>query len=166
MKDYKLLIISLTILAVVSISGCAFLNSGTVVVFDKLDAGGSFSPSSTTVKPGTTVSWENFDRNIFSGVVFTVTSTDGKFPSSGDIGPLNSYSYTFDNPGTYPYRDRYSGASGRIIVEETGSNQTDSNQTTDSSQRTDSGQRTGFNQTGSDSKDHTIQQFTYWKRIR
>ncbi len=87
-------------------------------------------------------------------------------PAVEILGPLNSYSYTFDNPGNYPYRDRYSGASGRIIVEETGSNQTDSNQTTGSNQRTDSSQRTGSNQTGSESKNHTIQQFTYWKRIR
>ncbi|MGK4585440.1 cupredoxin domain-containing protein [Kitasatospora sp. HPMI-4] len=60
----------------------------------------AFSPATLTVKAGTKVTWTNTDPDAH-----TVTSKQG----SG--GPLQSpalatndtYSYTFDKPGTYPY---------------------------------------------------------------
>ncbi|SYZ73521.1 exported hypothetical protein [Candidatus Zixiibacteriota bacterium] len=61
-------------------------------------SGFAFNPSSTTVKMGTTVTWTNNDA-----VTHTVTSDDGKFTSSGNLGQGAKYSYTFNTAGSYPY---------------------------------------------------------------
>ncbi|MFE5585530.1 plastocyanin/azurin family copper-binding protein [Kitasatospora sp. NPDC056531] len=60
----------------------------------------AFSPPTLTVKAGTKVTWTNTDPDAH-----TVTS------KAGSGGPLQSaalaandtYSYTFTQPGTYPY---------------------------------------------------------------
>lgn len=62
----------------------------------------SFTPSSIEVEVGTTVTWTNN-----SSVTHTVTSGtggehDGKF-DSGNLSPGATFSYTFDEVGTYPY---------------------------------------------------------------
>ena len=58
-------------------------------------SGFAFSPSELTVAKGTTVTWTNKDS-----VVHTVTS--GSF-GSGMIQNGGSYSYTFNDSGTYVY---------------------------------------------------------------
>jgi plastocyanin len=59
----------------------------------------AFSPANITVKAGSTVTWTNKDS-----VAHTVTETDGKAgPSSGDVNPGSTYSFTFKTPGTYHY---------------------------------------------------------------
>lgn len=57
----------------------------------------SYNPQSITVKTGTEVIWENEQS-----VTHTVTSEEDVF-DSGDIGQGESYSYTFEEPGTYDY---------------------------------------------------------------
>lgn len=57
----------------------------------------SFSPSSLTVKAGTTVTWTNQDS-----ASHTVTG-DTTGPASGTLDKGATYSYTFSTPGTYPY---------------------------------------------------------------
>ena len=57
----------------------------------------SFLPATLTVKKGTTVTWTNDDI-----AKHTVTG-DHSGPSSDFFGQGQSYSYTFDAPGTYPY---------------------------------------------------------------
>lgn len=57
----------------------------------------AFNPSSITVPAGMEVVWENQD-----GVTHTVTSDDGLF-DSGDLGGGETFSYTFDEAGTYEY---------------------------------------------------------------
>ena len=57
----------------------------------------AFSPASLTVKKGTTVTWTNQD-----GVTHTVTGDNGG-PSSGDLANGQSYSYTFNQTGTFTY---------------------------------------------------------------
>ncbi|MFO7966155.1 MAG: PQQ-dependent sugar dehydrogenase [Archaeoglobaceae archaeon] len=59
--------------------------------------GFAFSPSSITVPAGMEVVWENQD-----GTTHTVTSRDGVF-DSGNIADGETYSYTFDEAGTYEY---------------------------------------------------------------
>ena len=59
----------------------------------------AFTPANITVKQGTTVTWTNKDQ-----VAHTVTETDGKTgPSSGDINQNQSYSFTFNQAGTFKY---------------------------------------------------------------
>jgi len=64
--------------------------------------GQSFSPSNLQVEAGTTVTWEND-----SDLVHTVTSGsdrvhDDRF-NSGDLAPGDTYSFTFEDTGTYDY---------------------------------------------------------------
>jgi plastocyanin len=63
----------------------------------------SFNPASLTVKAGTTVRWTNTD-----GVRHTVTflGHEGMMTGmgSGLMGHMESYEYTFTQPGAYQYR--------------------------------------------------------------
>lgn len=59
----------------------------------------AFSPISITVKAGASVTWTNKDS-----IAHTVTETDSQAgPSSGDVAPGASYSFTFKTAGTYHY---------------------------------------------------------------
>jgi plastocyanin len=65
------------------------------------------------VTAGTTVRWTSHGRHVH-----TVTAEDVRW-DSGDLGPGASYSYTFNQPGTYDYFCRYhseKGMRGRVIV--------------------------------------------------
>ncbi len=57
----------------------------------------AFNPITTTISTGQTVTWTNMDS-----VPHTITSTTGVF-SSGPISPGKTFSYTFNNAGTYEY---------------------------------------------------------------
>jgi plastocyanin len=57
----------------------------------------SYQPGTLTVAAGTTVTWTN-DGNV----PHTVTSNERTF-DSGDIAPGGTFSYTFNQPGSYPY---------------------------------------------------------------
>ena len=57
----------------------------------------AFDPSAITVPTGTTVAWTNDDA-----VPHTVTSTDGAF-DSGIFDPGGSFSFTFNEPGSFAY---------------------------------------------------------------
>jgi plastocyanin len=59
----------------------------------------AFQPHSLEVAPGATVTWVNN-----SDVAHTVTGDDLAFDDSGLIEPGDSFSQTFDEPGTYRYR--------------------------------------------------------------
>ena len=50
-----------------------------------------------SVSPGSTVTWKNLD-----GEPHTVVSTDGLFRSKA-LDEGDSFSFTFDKPGTYKY---------------------------------------------------------------
>ncbi len=59
----------------------------------------AFSPSSITVKKGTTVTWTNKDA-----VAHHLAETDGKNgPASQDLNQGQTYSFTFDTTGTFKY---------------------------------------------------------------
>jgi plastocyanin len=57
----------------------------------------AFSPVTVTISNGQTVTWTNMDS-----VSHTVTSTTGVF-DSGPISPGQTFSYTFNNAGTFEY---------------------------------------------------------------
>lgn len=77
----------------------------------------AFQPEEITVAPGTTVTWVNED-----GIAHTATSgTRGNptdmFDETLDGG--GSFSFTFEEPGTYDYFCRFHpGMSGVVVVEE------------------------------------------------
>ena len=56
-----------------------------------------FSPANMTVAPGTTVTWVNNGR-----APHTSTADDGAW-DSGTLQPGESFSFTFDQAGTYTY---------------------------------------------------------------
>jgi plastocyanin len=60
----------------------------------------TFSPANITVKVGTTVTWTNNDD-----VDHTVTSdtAPNSGPDSGLINPGDTYTYTFNQAGTFNY---------------------------------------------------------------
>jgi plastocyanin len=68
----------------------------------------SFSPQTTTIAPGDTVTWTNN-----GSMNHTVTADDGSF-SSGTILPGNSFTHTFSTVGNFPYYCQFHGASGGV----------------------------------------------------
>jgi plastocyanin len=70
-------------------------------------AGFAFSPHTTTITAGETVTWTNHD-----GTDHTVTADNGAFDST--LADGQSFSFTFANPGTYAYYCRFHGAPGGV----------------------------------------------------
>jgi plastocyanin len=69
-----------------------------------------FSPAAIQVPAGTEVTWEFKDRFVPHDV-----TADGW--SSGDPQRSGSYTHTFDQPGTYPYRcTLHDGMTGQVVV--------------------------------------------------
>lgn len=68
----------------------------------------AFLPLEVTIPAGTTVIWVNDERPKH-----TATADDGLF-DSGDQNLGDSFSYTFTEPGTYPYFCRYHGDVGVV----------------------------------------------------
>jgi plastocyanin len=57
----------------------------------------NFTPGTLTLSAGTTVTWTNNDSTTHH-----VASDIGIF-DSGDMSPNTTFSYTFNNTGTFPY---------------------------------------------------------------
>lgn len=90
-----------------------------VTVVDMADF--AFEPKEIHVEAGTTVKWVNRDSTYH-----TVTADDGSF-DSGEIAAGESWTYTFEEPGTYPYHcvphayeddGTWKGMVGTVVVEE------------------------------------------------
>jgi len=73
----------------------------------------SYNPGSVEIPVGTTVTWTNDDT-----VPHTVTAKDREVLQSGTLNPGDSYSKTFDQPGTYDYFcEFHANMKGTIIVQ-------------------------------------------------
>jgi plastocyanin len=71
----------------------------------------AFSPATIEIEAGTTVTWENYDS-----APHTVTADDGSF-DSGDLAQDQTFSHTFDQPGTYSYSCTiHPNMTGTVIV--------------------------------------------------
>lgn len=76
----------------------------------------AYSPATITVKVGTTVTWTNQD-GVRHDVVATNASADA--PSSELLARGESYSFTFNKPGTYDYYcTPHPYMKGKVIVTE------------------------------------------------
>ena len=96
----------------------------------------AFDPSSLSVAPGTKVTWTNEDDEPHTVTAYADEVPEGEFFTSGDlsdeeearsevsatlIDPGETFSVSFDEPGTYayfciPHEDH--GMTGEIVVEE------------------------------------------------
>lgn len=74
-----------------------------------------FQPQGEEIPVGSTVVWTNRDR-----VVHEVVATDGTFVS-GDIRPGFTFTFVFNQPGDFPFRDPRAGFQGAITVGPPGS---------------------------------------------
>jgi amicyanin len=73
----------------------------------------AFSPATIKVKKGTTVTWTNEDS-----IEHTVTGDSGG-PDSELIGQGDTYTYTFNEAGTFDYHCKpHPNMVGKVIVEE------------------------------------------------
>jgi plastocyanin len=79
-------------------------SGNTMAVSITVDSSGTFtfSPTTITIKAGTTVVWTNT-----TGTSHTVTSDDGKTFDSGIASPIaasgGTFMFTFNTPGTFAY---------------------------------------------------------------
>ena len=99
-----------------SAAGAAPAAQDTVTV-DMLSGPTRFEPAEITIRPGTTVTW------ITRSGSHTTTSTTGLWDSVERLPVGESYSYTFNQPGVYPYvctPHVDQGMVGRIIVSTAG----------------------------------------------
>lgn len=72
----------------------------------------AFEPAELTVTTGSTVKWTNHD-----GVAHTVTADDGAF-DSGALLEGETFSQTFDSPGTFAYHcEIHPSMMGTVTVE-------------------------------------------------
>jgi plastocyanin len=71
----------------------------------------AFAPDSRSVKVGDSVKWTNKD-----GATHTVTADDGAF-DSGSLAGGKSFSFTFDEAGTFTYHcNIHQSMTGRVVV--------------------------------------------------
>jgi amicyanin len=77
-------------------------NGSVIMIMNGSSGSFAFSPTTLTIKAGTTVTWKNV-----TSVAHTVTSDDGNSFNSGSNNPIaaqsGTYSFTFTKPGTYAY---------------------------------------------------------------
>ncbi len=74
-----------------------------------------FQPQGIRVRPGTTVTWVNKDA-----IVHNVRQVQSAFLSPNEMKSGDSFSFTFDKPGSYRYQCTFHhpAMNGVVIVEE------------------------------------------------
>jgi len=106
------IMLALAILVLLVMSSCG--NSGATITIKEL----KFEPDTVTIKVGQSVTWKNEDRrshHIMSGAPPVMTD---EFVSPV-LEKGDSWSFTFEKPGEYPFHDmKVPGLLGRVIVEE------------------------------------------------
>ncbi len=121
---YYLVLIIITVLNVFTFNGCSkndFManpknsGSGTPAKNEIFIQAMAFASGSKTIAVGTTLKWTNLD-----GVSHTVTSGTPGSPSgafdSGKIAPQGSFSFTFNQKGTFRYYCRIHANMTAIIT--------------------------------------------------
>jgi alcohol dehydrogenase (cytochrome c) len=63
----------------------------------------AFNPGTIIIPPGTTVTWTNTSSGQLHSATSTVSETNPVAFDSGILNPGESYSFTFEKPGTYDY---------------------------------------------------------------
>lgn len=121
-KRSKLGLISVLLFSAILFSSCSTAQTteapvgvgGTTAAV--LMVNNTFQPTELTIAAGTTVTWTNEDNTthtVFSG---TIDTPNELFAAS--VSPGETFSYTFDEVGAYPYYcEIHTGMNGTIIVQ-------------------------------------------------
>jgi len=80
------------------VTALAFPAAAGAATVDVEILGSAYNPASVTVTAGDTVNWTNKDPDLH-----TVTSDNGAFQSSGNLGMSQTHPVIFMTPGTYAY---------------------------------------------------------------
>lgn len=110
-KYLTLMILCIGAAAIFLVSSCGE-EGATVTIKDF-----SFQPETVTIKAGETVTWVNEDRRdhmVMSGAPPVMTDLF----MSPSLAKGESWSYTFEEPGEYPYHSMTGSFLGTVIVEE------------------------------------------------
>lgn len=80
-----------------------------------------FDPPEVTIAAGTTLTWDVVGAGHHTIDFLDAIDTDGTQPTSGDLGPGDTFHVSFPQPGTYTYSCRYhsnkqTGMLGSITV--------------------------------------------------
>ncbi len=105
------LLVGLCLLLLFGIVSCG--DSGATVTIKDF----KFEPETVTIKAGETVTWVNEDRRehqVMSGAPPVMTDLF----MSPKLAKGDSWSYTFEEPGEYPYHSMTGSFLGTVIVEE------------------------------------------------
>ena len=107
------LVLSIFIAFISIISGCSKYDSSsnsygnnngnnTPGPNDVFIQGMAFSPANKTISVGTTIKWTNYDSFAYT-VTSGVPGSQTNLFDSGNIGSNNTFSYTFNQTGTFNY---------------------------------------------------------------
>lgn len=114
-----LILLVLGIVGVVGVSGCTSQNqtsNSSVGANSVAIQNMAFNPTTLTVPVGTTVTWKNLDSTSHH-----VVSDTGAF-DSGVLSNGQSYSFTFNQAGSFPYHcSIHPSMTGTIVVTASGS---------------------------------------------
>jgi len=111
-KFFYLLLITLVLIGVTTLTACSSTSLTPVSSNSVTMSNLAFSPATLTVKVGTTVTWTNNDTSM----TYNIISDSGVFQSS-DLVPTETFSYTFNNVGTFAYHcGIYTYMKGSIVV--------------------------------------------------
>jgi plastocyanin len=121
MKKYLVFTIFAILAAVLMLPGTSCSTSKTTALGSATTTASSntinivnftFTPGTLTVKAGTTVTWANNDTTTHRP-----TSDNGVF-DSGDLAPGATFSFTFNNTGTFSYHcSIHPYMTGKVIVQ-------------------------------------------------
>jgi plastocyanin len=106
----SLLLLVLMISVILMFSSCG--GGATVKIKDDF----SFDPQTVTIKAGETVTWKNEDSRehvVMSGAPPVMTDLF----MSPSLAKGDSWSYTFEEAGDYPYHSMTGSFTGEVIVE-------------------------------------------------
>ena len=111
---YYIFFVSILIVGIIAMIPSAFADTSQVSIIP--GAGPSdycsqtstcFTPSILNISPGDTVTWtnnDNVDHTVVSGLPYL--NQIGTIFDSGTIAPGKTYSFTFQDAGTYKYSDK------------------------------------------------------------
>jgi plastocyanin len=76
----------------------------------------AYSPQSVTVKTGTTIEWTNYDKYPHSVTSGTIGGGPTPMFDSSVLDQNQSYKFTFNKPGIFPYYDTISNIMSGVVI--------------------------------------------------
>jgi plastocyanin len=102
----------LLLVAVVALAGATTATSDSTATSTVSISADGFKPDELVIRPGDTVTWRNADTKPHQ-----IVSNTNAFPASPVLAAGKTYSFTFEAPSAYSYRDgRNSSMTGYVFV--------------------------------------------------